>query len=40
VSPDVADAIDAEETIEVLRDLVRIESPYFEEAEAVTFVYE
>ncbi|WP_265108398.1 M20 family metallopeptidase [Halosolutus halophilus] len=35
-----ADEIDADETIELLQDLVRIRSPYFEEEEIVEFVHE
>ena len=37
--PALVDSIDRAETIELLRDLVRIESPYFHEAEIVEFVY-
>jgi len=40
MASDVADSIDFDETIALLQDLVRIRSPYFEEAEAATFVYE
>ena len=36
----VADAIDGEATLDLLRDLVRIRSPYFEEAEISEYVYE
>ncbi|MFC4439522.1 MULTISPECIES: M20 family metallopeptidase [Natrialbaceae] len=36
----IEDAIDATETIDLLQALVRIESPYFEEEEIVTFVSE
>lgn len=36
----IASSIDAEATIELLQDLVRIRSPYFEEDEAVEYVYE
>ncbi|WP_137289267.1 M20 family metallopeptidase [Natronorubrum halophilum] len=35
-----ADGIDHDETIALLQDLVRIRSPYFEEAEIVEFVYD
>ncbi|MFC4543185.1 M20 family metallopeptidase [Halosolutus amylolyticus] len=35
-----ADAIEYDETIELLQDLVRIRSPYFEEEAIVEFVYE
>lgn len=34
------DAIDPDATIELLQELVRIESPYFEEDEIVAFVYD
>jgi len=40
MASDVADSIDFDETIALLQDLVRIRSPYFEEAEAATLVYE
>ncbi|WP_248905612.1 M20 family metallopeptidase [Halocatena marina] len=36
----VTKRIDAEETISLLQELVRIRSPYFEEAEITTFVYD
>ncbi|QFU82515.1 M20 family metallopeptidase [Natronorubrum aibiense] len=36
----IDDAIDPTETIDLLQELVRIESPYFEEDEIVDFVYE
>ncbi|MFC5973109.1 M20 family metallopeptidase [Halomarina salina] len=36
----VADAIDDEATVDLLQDLVRIRSPYFEEAEITEFVYD
>ena len=36
----VADAIDGEATVELLRDLVRIRSPYFEEAQITEFVHD
>ena len=36
----IADDIDHDETISLLQDLVRIESPYFEEAEITEFVYD
>ncbi|WP_336035557.1 M20 family metallopeptidase [Halobacterium yunchengense] len=38
--PPVSEAVDGDETIELLQDLVRIPSPYFEEADAVEFVYD
>lgn len=38
--PDVAARVDAEETVALLQDLVRIESPYFREEAAVEFVHE
>ncbi|MEF8757136.1 MAG: M20/M25/M40 family metallo-hydrolase, partial [Halobacteriales archaeon] len=37
---EIADSIDADETIELLQDLVQIKSPYFEEEEAAEFVYD
>ncbi|MFD1515346.1 M20 family metallopeptidase [Halomarina rubra] len=36
----VADTVDAEATVDLLQDLVRIRSPYFEEAEITEFVYD
>jgi len=36
----VADAIDDEATVDLLQDLVRIRSPYFEEEEITEFVYD
>ncbi|WP_436345671.1 M20 family metallopeptidase [Natronorubrum sp. FCH18a] len=36
----LAESIDHDETIALLQDLVRIRSPYFEEAEIVEFVYD
>ena len=40
MAADVAGSIDPAETIEVLQDLVRIESPYFREDAAVEFVHD
>ena len=40
MASDVADSIDPDETIALLQDLVRIRSPYFDEAEAAAFVYD
>jgi acetylornithine deacetylase/succinyl-diaminopimelate desuccinylase-like protein len=37
---DVAATVDADETVALLQDLVRIESPYFREAAAVEFVHD
>ncbi|RBI61778.1 M20 family peptidase [halophilic archaeon] len=36
----VADAVDADETIDLLQEMVRIPSPYFEEHDLAAFVYE
>jgi succinyl-diaminopimelate desuccinylase len=36
----VADAVDAEETLDLLQQMVQIPSPYFEEHECVEFVYD
>lgn len=40
VESDGVPAVDDEETIDLLRELVRIPSPYFEEHEAVEYVYD
>lgn len=40
MASDVADSIDPDETIELVQDLVRIRSPYFEKEEAAAFVYD
>ena len=40
MASDVADSIDFDETIELLQDLVQIESPYFEEVKAAAFVHD
>lgn len=37
---EIAESIDFDETIELLQELVQIESPYFEEEEAAEFVYD